>query len=242
MPLREHLRELRTRVLLAVVGVVVGAVVGWVFYDRIFDALQRPFTEGPAGGLVALNFDGVAAPLDMRLKVSLFVGVLVSSPWWIFQLWAFITPGLTRRERWWALGFVGVGVPLFLAGAAVAWWVLPQAVAILRDFTPADAANLVSAQVYLGFVMRMVLAFGLAFLLPLVMVVLDLTGVVTARTWWAGWRWAVLGAAVIGAVATPTGDAISMFALAVPVCALYFAAAGVCTVLDRRRERRLAAG
>lgn len=243
MPLRAHLRELRTRMLLAVGGVLVGAVAGWVWYLPLFDRLQEPIAEVAAarGELITINFGGVATPLDMQLKVALFAGVIVSSPWWLYQLWAFITPGLTRRERLYALGFLSAAVPLFLAGGAVAWWLLPKAVAVLAGFTPPDQVNIIPAQSYLEFIMRMVLAFGLAFLVPVVMVGLTFTGVVRARTWLHGWRWAVMLAFVFAAVATPTGDAISMFALALPICVLYGIAVGICVLRDRRRDRRLSA-
>ncbi len=240
MPLREHLRELRTRVLAVAGGNLVGSVAGWVWYPEVFDVLQRPLRdlEARQGELVALNFGGVATPLDLRLKVALFAGVLLTSPWWIYQVWAFVTPGLTHRERWYTAAFLAAAVPLFLAGAGLAWWVLPKAVALLVGLTPENAVNVIDAQTYLGFVMRMVLAFGVSFLVPVVMVGLNAAGVVGARTWWSGWRWAVLVAFVFAAVATPTADVISMLALAVPMCALYFAAVGVCVLTDRRRAAR----
>lgn len=226
--------------LLATVGVLAGAVVGWVWYPELFAALQEPVVDVAAarGGEIAINFAGVATPLDMQIKVALFAGVIVSSPWWILQLWGFVAPGLTRRERWTAIAFVAVGVPLFVAGAVLAWRFMPVAVGLLAGFTPEDAVNLIDAHMYLGFVMRMTLAFGLAFLLPVVLVGLNLVGVLTARDLLGAWRWAVLLAFVFSAVATPTGDAITMVALAVPICLLYAAAVGVCALGDRRRARR----
>jgi sec-independent protein translocase protein TatC len=243
MPLREHLLELRKRVGRAVIGLLVGAVLGWVLYQPIFEILQRPVTrlQEERGLLIGLNFAGVLAAFDMQVKVSLFVGVLVSSPWWVYQLWAFITPGLTRRERLVTVGFLAAAVPLFLTGAFLAWFLLPQAVGVLTGFTPDDAFNLISASEYLTFVMRMVLAFGAGFLLPVVMVALTMVGLVEGRTWLHGWRVAVMLSFVFGAVATPTGDAISMLVLAIPITILYFAAVGLGLVLDRRRERRIAA-
>lgn len=243
MPLREHLLELRKRVGRAVLGLLLGAVLGWVLYPVVFQLLQAPVVglQEDRNQLIALNFAGVLSAFDMRLKVSLFVGVLVSSPWWVYQLWAFVTPGLTHRERLVTVGFLAAAVPLFLSGAFLAWWLLPQAVGVLTGFTPDNAANFINAQEYLTFVMRMVLAFGAGFLLPVVMVALTMIGVVEGRTWLHGWRVAVMLSFVFGAVATPTGDAISMLVLAVPITALYFLAVGVGIVLDRRRARRIAA-
>jgi len=240
MPLRAHLIELRKRLGLAAIGLVLGAVLGWIVYPTVFEILQAPVVHlnQSRGQLIALNFGGVISAFDMQLKVSLFVGVLASSPWWVYQLWAFITPGLTRRERLVTVGFLASAVPLFLTGAFLAWWLLPKAVGLLTGFTPADATNLISAQEYLNFVMGMVLAFGAGFLLPVVMVGLTLVGVVAGRTWLAGWRVAVLLAFVFGAVATPTGDAISMLVLAIPITALYFVAVGITLRHDRRAAKR----
>lgn len=243
MPLREHLRELRRRLFLVAIGLVVGSVAGWLVYDPVFQILQQPVLDVAAerGGDVSLNFQGVVTAFDVQVKVSLFLGVLVTSPWWMYQLWAFITPGLTRHERRYAVGFIAVGVPLFLAGAALAWWALPNAVRLLTAFAPDDTTNWVDAQLYLSFVMRVVLAFGVGFLLPVVMVALNFAGVVRARTWLNGWRWAVVVAFTFAAIATPTPDAITMFVVAIPICVLFFAAIGVCQLHDRRLDRRLVA-
>ena len=245
MPLRAHLVELRRRVFLAALGVVVGAVVGWFLYEPVFTALQQPIVSvaEERGTLIGLNFTSMASSFDMQVKVSFFLGVFLSSPWWLYQFWAFVTPGLTRRERLYAVGFVAVAVPLFLAGAFVAWWVLPNAVHLFTAFTPTGAANLIDAQTYLGFVMRIMIAFGIAFLLPVVMVALNFAGIGTAAAWRKGWRWAVLLSFVFAAIITPTPDAVTMLAVAVPMCALYFVALGVCILHDRRVDRRrVAAG
>ena len=241
MPLREHLVEARRRLLLSAVGLALGAVLGWYLYDPVLTALQEPVLALDREGLVALNFAGVATSFDLKVKVSLFLGVLVSSPWWLLQLWLFITPGLTRKERRYSLGFLAVAVPLFLTGAWLAWRILPQAVRLLTEFTPDGATNLIDAQLYLSFVMRVVLAFGIAFLLPVVMVALNFAGLVGARTWLAGWRWAVLIVFTFSAFATPTPDVVTMILLALPMCGLYFLAVGVCHLHDRRVESRRAA-
>lgn len=245
MPLRAHLVELRHRLFLAVLGLFVGAVIGWFLYDPVFAALQQPVQDVASrrGELITLNFSGLATALDMQIKVSFFLGVLISSPWWIYQLWAFVTPGLTSRERRYAFGFVGAAVPLFLAGAALAWWALPNAVRLLIEFTPAGASNITDAQTYLSFVMRLVLAFGLAFLLPVLMVALNFAGIGSAAMWRRSWRWAVMVAFVFAAVMTPTPDAITMLMVALPICGLYFLALFVCELHDRRvNKARLAQG
>lgn len=245
MPLRAHLIELRKRLFLAALGLALGGVLGWFLYDPVFAALQQPLIHAGLArhGQVALNFAGVATSFDVKIKVSLFLGVLASSPWWIYQLWAFITPGLTRRERFYAVTFLGSSVPLFLVGAYLAWWALPNAVALLTEFTPSNAVNYIDAQSYLSFVMRLILAFGLAFLLPVVMVAVNFAGLVQARTWARGWRWAVMLAFIFSAVMTPSPDAITMIVLALPICFLYFVALGICALRDRRvNKARLAEG
>ena len=243
MPLRGHLVELRRRVVLSALGILVGAVVGWFFYDPVFAALQRPILQAAEArdAVVSINFAGLATAIDMQVKVSFFLGVLISSPWWLYQLWAFINPGLNRTERVRTYGFLGAAIPMFLAGAAFAALVLPNAVRVLTEFTPKGATNLIDAQTYLSFVMRFVLAFGVAFLLPVVMVSLTLAGVVRARTWARGWRWAVLLSFTFAAVMTPTPDILSMVLLALPICGLYFLALGIGLLHDRHVERRATA-
>lgn len=240
MPLREHLVEARKRVVRIALGLLAGAVLGWILYDPLLAALVQPLHEAAdrRGALIGLNFDGVATAIDMRVKVSLFLGVLVSSPWWLYQVFAFINPGLTGTERRYVYGFLLAAVPMFTAGAGLAWYVLPYVVQVLNDFVPEGSSNLVGAQLYLSFVMRLILACGIAFLVPVFMVVLNLMGTVRARTWLAGWRWAILVSFLFSAIVTPTMDVLSMFAIALPICSLYFIATGICFLHDRRVDRR----
>ena len=242
MALGAHLRELRRRFLLVAGGLLVGAIVGWVLYNPVFEALQQPI-EGlnNQGQTAALNFDGVASSFDMKIRIALFLGVIIASPWWIYQIWAFVTPGLTSKEQRYAIGFMGAAVPLFLAGAFLAWSVLPNAVKILTEFTPEGSVNFINASVYLKFVMQFILAFGVAFLMPLMMVVVNFLGLVKAGTWLRGWRWAIVGIFTFSAFATPTPDAVSMILMALPIILLYFGAVGVCALHDRRMAKRRAA-
>lgn len=243
MPLRSHLRELRKRVFYVAVGLVVGATASWFLYETVFGALIHPLRvmAEERDEIVAINFSGLFASFDMQLQVSLFLGLLLTSPWWIYQLWAFVTPGLTRTEQHYAIGFLGTAVPLFLGGAAVAWWALPHAVRMLLSYTPAGAQNLIDAPTYMSFVMRVVLAFGIAFLLPVVMVALNFVGLVAGRSWLRGWRWAIVVVFTFAAIATPTPDPWTMLMVALPMVLLYFAAVWVCTLHDKRVDRKKAA-
>lgn len=237
MPLREHLAELRLRILLAVAGIVVGAVAGWFLFDPGFEALQRPLLDVAArdDALVTVNFSGLASALDMRMKVSFFLGLVVSSPWWLYQLWAFIAPGLTGKERRYTVGFLAASIPLFLLGIASAWLMFPQAVALLTEFRPDGTAQLLDAELYLTFAMRLLLAFGIAFVFPVVMVALSWLGVVPWRVWLKGWRWAVLLIFIFTAIMTPTPDAITMTVMAIPMIGLYFGAIGIGAMRSRAR-------
>lgn len=242
MPLRDHLTELRTRIILAAIGIAVGAVIGWFLFEPAFEALQQPVVAAAEAqeGAVSINFAGLATALDMRVKVSLFLGLIVSSPWWLYQLWAFLSPGLKGREKRFTVGFLAAAVPLFALGIVAGWFVFPHAVTILTDFRPDGTSQLLDAQMYLGFVMRLFIAFGLAFTFPVVMVALTWTGVVGTRTWLRGWRWAVLLIFIFAAVMTPTPDAITMIVMALPMCGLYFGAIGIGALGRSARRKEVA--
>ncbi|MGP7960931.1 twin-arginine translocase subunit TatC [Sanguibacter sp. A247] len=242
MPLRAHLVEARNRIVLAGLGVLLGAIAGWFLYPSVFDLLQAPILEvaDTEGRTVALNFAGAFTALDLQIKLAVWLGLILSSPWWLYQAWAFVVPGLTRKEKWGTAAFVCSGVPLFLAGAGLAWWFLPRAVVLLVQFVPAGATNLQDAQSYLLFVTQFILAFGLVFLLPVVMVALDLVGIVRGRTWLRGWRWATVLAFTFAAMMTPTPDLLTMFLMTLPLLFLYAVAVGIALLHDRRVDRRRA--
>lgn len=209
-------------------------------FDAVFAELQRPIValaEQP-GSNATINFPTVVSAFDVRLQVSIFLGVLMSSPVWLFNIWSFITPGLKKKERKYTIWFVVVAVPLFLAGTALAWSSLPTFVQVLVGFTPEGSANVINASEYILFTIRILLVFGIAFVLPVVLVLLNFAGVITAQNILKSWRMAIFVSAVVGAIATPAAEPTAMFLLMVPLLILYFVAAGVATLHDKRLARK----
>ncbi len=240
MPLLEHLRELKNRLIKSAIGVLLGAIAGWFLYDPILEALQTPVKDIAArtGGISGVNFSTVGSPFDFKLQLAIQIGLVLASPVWIYQLWAFVMPGLTVKERRYTLGYMGAAVPLFLAGVWVGWSVTPQVVRALTQFTPSGFSNLIDGREYIDFVTHMVLFLGLAFLVPVVLVGLNAAGVLAGKTILKAWRITVFAVFVLAALAAPGADAVSMFMLAVPLLALFFAAIGLCLLQDKRRLRR----
>ncbi|MFI5668873.1 twin-arginine translocase subunit TatC [Streptomyces sp. NPDC051704] len=249
MPLVEHLRELRNRLLKSVLAILVITIVAAFYYKNLIDFMLKPMLDsvGCTNGVVSqrngrpcadMTVNGLIAPFSIALKVSLTAGVVLSAPVWLYQLWAFVAPGLHNHEKRYAVGFVAVGAPLFAAGGVLAYKLLPQTATILLEFTPDNARNLLPVDDYLDLVTRMVIVFGLAFELPLLLILLNFTGVLTAKRLASWWRAMVLGITIFAAFATPTGDPLTMISLAAPIVALYFIALGICLVNDRRRRRR----
>lgn len=243
MALKEHLKEARNRLVKSSIAVVLGTVVGFFIYNPVLTALSEPIQQLNAreGRNAALNFDGVASPFDLMIQVSVFLGLIISSPVWLYQLWAFITPGLKTKERRVALSFIAVAVPLFLAGIYLAWLILPNAVRVLTDFTPSGFANIITVSVFITFLLRLMLAFGIAFLLPVVLFGLNMVGILTGKQILKAWRITVFLVCLFAAMAAPGADAMSMFYLAVPMLVLFFIAIGLCLLNDKRRARRDAA-
>ena len=243
MPIVEHLRELRGRVLKSLLAVVLGSILGYVFYDHIIAAALKPMQHAMATAqakgyhVTTAIQGGVTNAFSLQLKISFLVGLVLAAPVWIYQLWRFVTPGLQRHERKYALVFVAAAVPLFLLGMAMAWTVLPGALNLLLGFTPKGVLNLQSLDQYITFMVQMTVVFGIGFLIPVFMVALNFFGVLPARVMLGGWRWIILGTLLFGAVATPTGDPINLSLITVPVLTLVFAAIGISWLHDRRKAR-----
>ncbi len=240
MSLGSHLRELRVRLTWSAGFIVVGTAVGWFLFEPVFKILQAPLLEvTKARGIEAVvNFGTVVSAFDLRVQVSIFLGVIITSPFWLYNLWAFVSPGLKTRERRFTLGFLFSSVPLFLSGAYIAWSSLPSFVIVLIGFTPEGSSNVINASDYILFAIRIVLVFGLAFVMPVLLVLMNFANIVTGKAILKGWRVAVLVIALVSALATPTADPMSMFLLMGPLAAFYFIAVGIAVLNDKRRARR----
>ena len=243
MSLSGHLKELRNRLFWSALFIIGGSVAGWFMFDAVFNELQRPIVELAAkpGSNATINFPTVVSALDVRVQVSIFLGILMSAPIWLYNLWAFVTPGLKKRERRYTIGFVLASVPLFIGGTALAWSSLPAFVVVLVGFTPDGAANVINASEYILFTIRILLVFGLAFVMPVALVMLNFAGVITAQNIIKSWRMAVFVSAVVGAIATPVAEPMAMFLLMGPLLILYFVAAGIAYLHDKRVAKKLAA-
>ncbi len=242
MALADHLRELRARLMIIAVTIVLGIVVAWFFYDLTFQLLLNPY-EAARKTLEARGVEtqpvisGVAASLLLRLKISALAAVIFTCPIWLYQIWAFIVPGLHPHERRSTKMFAVIAGPLFVAGVGVAYYVLPKGMEVLIGFTPADIQSLIEFDKYLSFLIRMMLVFGVAFEIPLFVVMLNLAGVISGRTLGAYRPWIIIGTFVFAAVATPSTDPFSMIFLAVPRNALFLVSELIARGVDRRRAR-----
>ena len=239
MPLVAHLLELRRRLFRSAVAIALGAVAGWFLSDPVLDAVRDPIADvaREQHRLASLNFDSITGAFDLRLAIAVTVGVVLASPIWLYQTWAFLVPALTRRERRVTVAFLGSAVPLFLIGCAAGWAVVPHVIGLLTGFAGAGDTTILQASRYVAFLLKLVLAVGAAFVAPVLVVLLNAAGVVSAATIARSWRLAVLGIVVFTALVTPAADLLSMGLLALPMLLLFAATVGVTQVHDRRAVR-----
>ncbi len=241
MTLGAHLTELRKRLSVSALALVIGMVLGFIFSGWALDAIRAPITAiaHSQDRTASLNFSDVTSAFDLRMQIAFTLGVVLSSPIWLYQVWAFIMPALNRREKKYTVAFVGTAVPLFAAGCVAGWFVLPHMVQLLTSFAPTGTSAILSARTYVDFVLKLMLAVGVAFVLPLLLVLLNAVGVLSARSIIKSWRAAIMAIVGFTAIATPAADVLSMFLLAVPMVVLYLGAAGFAWLNDRRRNRAL---
>nr|WP_216378390.1 twin-arginine translocase subunit TatC [Arcanobacterium phocae] len=233
-----HIRELRKRLVLALLGIVIGTVPGWYLYEPVMRFIQEPVRQSQNAEL-ALNFQTIGAAFDLKLTVAIWLSILLTSPWWITQVGLFIAPALKRREKLYVLLFGVVGVILFSSGAISGVWMAPRAVEILQSFVPEGAVSLLQANAYVTFYMRLVIAFGISFLLPELLVVLNFLGLMSAKTMIKGWRWATVVAFVFAAIANPLPSPWPMIVQALFLLALYLLAVLVSWIRERVVTRSL---
>ncbi|MET0468319.1 MAG: twin-arginine translocase subunit TatC [Aeromicrobium sp.] len=242
MPLFDHLAELRSRLMKALAAIAVGVAVAWYFYPEILDWLTAPYEQvRPAledeGIDSELVISGIGGAFQFQLKTSVIAGLVLSSPVWLWQVWAFVLPALHRHEKRAALLLTATCLPLFLGGAWIGYWTFPKAIELLVGFAPEGWTNLLNGADYLSFATRMILLFGVGAQIPVVVVILNRIGAVSAEQLIRARPWIIIGIFVFAAIATPTVDPVTFLFLAIPMSVLYFISEIIARVTDRRRGR-----
>jgi sec-independent protein translocase protein TatC len=244
MPLLEHIRELRNRVIKVIVAVAVGAIIGWFLYGRIWHFIQAPYCKvpqpqgvfGPKGSC-PLYVNGLFDAFFLKLQICIVAGIILTAPVWLYQFWAFIAPGLYHRERRWAYYFVGAAVPLFAVGATIAYFAMTKGIHFLLGQVPAGVHPLITINTYLSYAGAMLALFGITFELPLVFVLLNLAGVLTHERFRKWRRMIIFLIFAFAAIFTPSPDPLSMLLLALPCVALVEASEVFAWLHDRRKAR-----
>ena len=245
MPLMDHLRELRNRVVKMALALAAGMTAGFIFFDQAWHVIERPLCSATIRGHSGCRTLGVNqlvlnGPLDafyLRVKVALIVGVILSSPVWLYQTWAFIAPGLHAREKRWSYIFLGTAIPLFGIGITLCYLSLGRSMHYLLGLTPGGVQNLIQVDQYMSFVMAMMLAFGMAFEIPLLIVMLNLAGILTHERFRKWRRVLIFGVFLIAGMANPSPDPLTMLILGGSCALLVEAAEFIVWSHDRRRAR-----
>ena len=240
MKLSGHLREARKRLFRSAFAILAGTLAGWQLFDYVFAELQKPIIKVAKEENVnaTVNFGSVVSAFDLHFQVAFFIGLFITSPFWLYQVWAFVAPAFKKRERKYTIVFALTSTPLFLGGAYFGWWLFPGFVRSLLGFTPEGSSNVINASEYVLFTVRVLLVFGLAFVLPVILVLLNAIGTLSGRSILKGWRPAVFLISLIGALATPVSDPISMFLLMIPLLVFYYLSAAIALANDKRRANR----
>lgn len=241
MSLGEHLTELRNRIVICAIAVLVFAIVGWFTADWVFVALKQPFAEAARQGVHAsINFQGVGTGLNVQLQLAAYTGLILASPVIMWQAWMFVMPGLHKNERRYALSFFGAAIPLFFLGCAAGYFAINKAVPFLLSFTPAkeNVTQFIRYDEYLGLLVKTMLTFGIAFVMPVVLVVMNRLGLVRGRTLLKAWRWVVFLCFAFTAVMVPTPEPVTLIGMSAAISSLFFAAVGISIAHDRRRDKR----
>jgi sec-independent protein translocase protein TatC len=244
MTLMEHLLELRRRVIVCCIAVAVAAVAGWFLYPPISRFLLHPYNEIAASSITNGKALIATSPLEgfaIRLKITAYVAIALAMPVILWQIWRFVSPGLYKHEKRYALPFIASAIALFVLGAWIAYWTLPKALQWLADVGGNNITQAYTADKYYQLIAYMMLAFGICFEFPILLIFLQLAGIVQNQTLRKYWRHAIVVIAVVVAVATPSNDPFSMLALSIPLWIFYGVAVLFGAVRDRRRRRRTTA-
>jgi sec-independent protein translocase protein TatC len=245
MPLMDHIRELRNRIVKMALALIAAMIAGFIFFEPAWRLIERPLCRTVINGHSGCATPGVNqlilnSPLDpfyLRVKVAFIVGVILSSPVWLYQVWSFIAPGLYAREKRWGRIFLGTAVPLFLIGTVLAYLSLGRSMHYLLRLTPSGVGNYIQVDLYMSFVMTMMLAFGIAFLLPLIIIMLNMAGILTHERFRKWRRVMIFAVFLIAGMANPSPDPITMLILGGACAALVEVAEFIVWRNDRRRAR-----
>jgi len=242
MALSDHFRELRARLIRSALILVIAFCVAIFFYDQLLDLVNRPYLDAQRAlrdnGTVSIQVvQDATGGLLLQMKLCGVVAIIASSPYWLYQIWAFILPGLHPTEKRYTRMFVAVAGPLFLGGVALGYYVMPKGLEVLISFVPNNVTSLVDFGRFFSFEMRMLLIFGISMEIPLFVVLLNFAGIVSGRTLAKHRPWIVIGTMVFAAVATPSTDPFSMLMLAIPMLILFAISEVICRISDRVRGR-----
>jgi sec-independent protein translocase protein TatC len=241
MALSDHFRELRARLIRSALLLVILFFVAIFFYSDLLQLVQHPYTEAQQQLKNKVNSQIVirdaTGGLLLQMKLCGVVALIAASPYWLYQIWAFVLPGLHENEKKYSRMFAAVAGPLFLGGVALGYYVLPKGLAVLISFVPHGVINLVDFTTYFSFMMRMLLIFGVAMEIPLFVVLLNLAGILSGQAIGRHRPWIVIGTMVFAAVATPSTDPFSMLMLAIPMLILFVLSEIIARTFDRVRGR-----
>jgi sec-independent protein translocase protein TatC len=235
MPLWDHLREFRSRIVRVIIAVLLGATVGFIFFESYFEILLGPYCALATDEVCRVNAFRATDPITTRMRASFVVGLFLGGPVLFYQLWRFITPGLTSRERRYSLPFVVMSQVMFGLGLAFAWWFIPRGLSVLLRLGGDSIVPLLGAREYLSFLLSMAIAFGLVFEIPLLLVFLSAIGVISSASLRQARRFAIVINTVIAALVTPT-DALSLVIVAVPLIIFYEVAIAASWLIERARR------
>jgi sec-independent protein translocase protein TatC len=241
MALSDHLRELRARIIKAALVLLIGFIVALFFFDQLFSLVYGPYKhaqESLPGGRTIATTEGAAGGFMLYLKLCGLASLVGTSPVWLYQIWAFILPGLHANEKRWTRIFLAIAGPLFLGGVVLGYVTLPKGLEVLIGFTPHGLTNLVEFNDYLSFFSRTLLVFGIAFEIPVFVVLLNMVGVLKGKALGSFRPWIIVGTFVFAAAATPSTDPFTMTLMAVPMVLLFLLSEVIARLNDRRRARR----